>query len=67
MAGLEHELEVIQEPAFIAQQARGYGLGGPREIPFSLGPGASPLPSDAPGSPRCGSVPRPRSARWSGG
>ncbi len=50
VAGLEHELEVIQEPAFIAQQARGYGLGGPREIPFSLGPGASPLPSDAPGS-----------------
>ncbi|HEV8402160.1 MAG TPA: hypothetical protein VGQ31_03920 [Candidatus Limnocylindrales bacterium] len=50
VAGLEHELEVIQEPAFIAQQARGYGLGGAHEIPFSLGPGASPLPSDAPGS-----------------
>ncbi|HEY2888292.1 MAG TPA: hypothetical protein VGJ17_06730 [Candidatus Limnocylindrales bacterium] len=50
VAGLEHELEVIQEPAFVAQQARGYGLGGAHEIPFSLGPGASPLPSDAPGS-----------------
>lgn len=50
VAALEHELEVIQEPAFIAQQARGYGLGGAHEIPFSLAPGASPLPSDAPGS-----------------
>ena len=50
VAGLEHELEVIQEPAFIAQQARGYGLGGTHEVPFSLAPGASPLPSDAPGS-----------------
>jgi len=50
IAGLEHELEVIQEPAFIAQQARGYGLGSAHEIPFSLAPGASPLPSDAPGS-----------------
>jgi hypothetical protein len=50
VAGLEHELEVIQEPAFIAQQARGYGLGSAHEIPFSLGPGASSLPSDAPGS-----------------
>jgi hypothetical protein len=50
VAGLEHELEVIQEPAFIAQQARGYGLGSAHEIPFSLAPGASPLPSDAPGS-----------------
>ena len=50
VAGLEHELEVIQQPAFVAQQARGYGLGDSHEIPFSLGPGASPLPSDAPGS-----------------
>jgi hypothetical protein len=50
VAGLEHELEVIQQPAFIAQQARGYGLGSAHEIPFSLAPGASPLPSDAPGS-----------------
>ena len=48
--GLQRELEVIQQPAFVNQQARGYGLGGAHEIPFSLAAGASPLPSDAPGS-----------------
>ena len=50
IAGLERELETIQQPHYIAQQARGYGLGSSREIPFSLAPGASPLPADAPGS-----------------
>src|SRR5690242_7026275 len=50
IAALQHELETIQQPRYIAQQARGYGLGFSREIPFSLAPGASPLPSDAPGS-----------------
>jgi hypothetical protein len=48
--GLEHELALIQQPAFVSQQARAYGLGGPHEIPFSLAGGAPPLPSDAPGS-----------------
>jgi hypothetical protein len=48
--GLERELQVIQQPAFVNQQARGYGLGGTHEIPFTLAAGASPLPSDAPGS-----------------
>ena len=47
---LELELQQIQEPRYIDQQARGYGLGAGREIPFTLGPGASPLPDDAPGS-----------------
>jgi cell division protein FtsB len=50
IAALEGELQRIQEPRFILQQARGYGLGGSREIPFTLAPGASPLPDDAPGS-----------------
>jgi cell division protein FtsB len=47
---LSKELEVVQRQAFIEQQARAYGLGGARERPFTLGPDASPLPADAPGS-----------------
>jgi cell division protein FtsB len=47
---LSKELDVVQRQAFIEQQARAYGLGGARERPFTLGPGASPLPADAPGS-----------------
>ena len=50
IAGLEQELERIQQPRFILQEARGYGLGGSKEIPFTIAPGASPLPADAPGS-----------------
>jgi hypothetical protein len=50
IAGLERELQRIQQQRFVVQQARGYGLGGPREIAFTLAPGASPLPDDAPGS-----------------
>jgi len=47
---LERELDRVQEPRYILQQARGYGLGGSHEISFTLAPGASPLPDDAPGS-----------------
>lgn len=47
---LERELESIQQLPFVLQQARGYDLGGPHEISFSLAVGAPPLPSDAPGS-----------------
>ncbi len=50
VASLERELQQIQEPAYVTQQARGYGLGGPREIAFSLEPGAPPLPPDSAGS-----------------
>ena len=32
------------------QQARGYGLGGRREIPFTLAPSAPAAAQDAPGS-----------------
>lgn len=48
--GLERELDRIQQPRFILQQARAYGLGGAREIPFTLEPDAPPLGADAPGS-----------------
>ncbi len=47
---LERELELIQRDPFVAQQARSYGLGGRREIPFSLAADVPPLPPDAPGS-----------------
>ena len=47
---LQRELNLVQRQTFIEQQARAYGLGGPRERPFELAPGASPLPADAPGS-----------------
>ena len=50
VAGLERELAQIQEPRFVLQQARGYGLGGAKEIPFTLAAGAAPLGADAPGS-----------------
>ena len=50
IAGLERELQRIQQQRYVVQQARGYGLGGPREIAFTLAAGAPSLPPDAPGS-----------------
>ncbi len=50
VAGLEHELEVIQQPRVHRPAGARLRPRRPHEIPFSLGPGASPLPSDAPGS-----------------
>lgn len=50
IAALERELDRIQQPRFILQQARAVGLGGHKEIAFTLDPGAPPLPADAPGS-----------------
>jgi cell division protein FtsB len=50
VAGLTRELDQIQRRRYIEQQARGYGLGGAKEIPFMLAPHAPPLPDDAPGS-----------------
>lgn len=50
VAGLEREYQVIQGDAWVRQQARAYGLGSGREVPFTLGPGAPALSSDAPGS-----------------
>jgi hypothetical protein len=50
VARLESDLGRVQDPRFINLQARAYGLGGPREIPFALAAGAPALPADAPGS-----------------
>lgn len=50
IAALERELDRIQQRRFILQQARAYGLGGHREIAFTLHPGAPALSANAPGS-----------------
>jgi len=42
------ELAIVQSPAFVALQARAYGLGSPKEQVFSLNPGAPPPPSITP-------------------
>jgi cell division protein FtsB len=47
---LDAELKLIKQPAFVSQIARGYLLGAPREIPFTVDSNAPPLPSDAPGA-----------------
>lgn len=50
VAAMERELDTIARQRFIDQQARGFGVGGAREIPFTLAPDAAALPADAPGS-----------------
>jgi hypothetical protein len=50
VAGLERELDRIQQRRFVLQQARAHGLGGHNEIAFTLDADAPPLPDDAPGS-----------------
>jgi cell division protein FtsB len=50
VAGLTRELDQIQRPRYVAQQARGFGLGATKEIPFALAEDAPPLADDAPGS-----------------
>ena len=50
VAAAQHELTLIQQQAYIQQQAREYRLGRPREIPFILADDAPPLAADAPGS-----------------
>ncbi|MEX1172261.1 MAG: hypothetical protein WEG56_06580 [Chloroflexota bacterium] len=50
VAALERELDLIARQRYVEQQARGYGLGTAREVPFSLAVGAPGLPADAPGS-----------------
>jgi len=47
---LEGELSRIQEPRYVLQQARAYGLGDAKEIPFTLDHDAPPLGANAPGS-----------------
>lgn len=50
VAAFERELDLIARQRYVEQQARGYGLGTSREIPFSLAADAPTLPPDAPGS-----------------
>lgn len=50
VASLEQELKLVEDPAFVSEMARGYLLGTPKEIPFTVDPKAPPLPSNAPGS-----------------
>jgi cell division protein FtsB len=50
VAALQRELELINRSDYVAQQARGVGLGASNERPFSLAPGAPRLPANAPGS-----------------
>ncbi len=47
---LQQDLASVQDGRFIRLQGRAFGLGGPGEIPFTLGADASPLAADAPGS-----------------
>ena len=47
---LQRELTLIQQQAFITQQAHGLGLGGAKDHAFILAAGAPPLADDAPGS-----------------
>jgi hypothetical protein len=59
VAGLERDLDHVQDPRFIKVAGRAFGLGGPGEIPFALAAGAPQLAADAPGSAsvRLGAVP----------
>jgi cell division protein FtsB len=50
VAALEHELQTIERPAYVSQQARAYGLGTDKEIPFALDPAVPSPGPDAPGS-----------------
>jgi cell division protein FtsB len=50
VGALERELDLIARQRYIEQQGRAYGLGGPREIAFTLEKDAPALPADAPGS-----------------
>jgi cell division protein FtsB len=50
VSALDRERDLIARQQYLEQQARAYGLGLPREIAFTLDPGAPPLPDDAPGS-----------------
>jgi hypothetical protein len=50
IAGLERELERIQQRRFVLLQARGHGLGGHKEVAFTLDPDAPAVPANAPGS-----------------
>jgi len=50
VASLEQELQVIEQPAYIAQASRAYRIGTDREIPFTLDSSVPSPAADAPGS-----------------
>lgn len=50
VAALERERDLIVEPNYVGQEARGKGLGTPKEIAFSLDPNVAPPVDGAPGS-----------------
>ena len=50
VADLQREFALIQQQAFITQQAHGLGLGGEHDHSFVLAADAPPLADDAPGS-----------------
>jgi hypothetical protein len=50
LTALQGELALIQQPAFVSALARGFLLGSPREITFTIDPNAPALPANAPGS-----------------
>ena len=50
VAALRDEVDLVTQSDYVAMEARGYGLGNAREIPFTLDPSV-PAPTDgAPGS-----------------
>jgi cell division protein FtsB len=50
VAALKNELEIIERPEYVAQQARGYRVGSRQEIPFTLDSSVPDPGPDAPGS-----------------
>lgn len=50
VAALKNELEIIERPEYVAQQARAFRVGSRQEIPFTLDPSVPDPGPDAPGS-----------------
>jgi cell division protein FtsB len=50
VSALQKERDLIVEPNYVAQEARGHGLGSAKEIAFSLDPNVPPPVDGAPGS-----------------
>jgi hypothetical protein len=50
VGALEKERELIVEPRYVAQEARGHQLGAPKEIAFSLDPSVAAPVDGSPGS-----------------
>jgi hypothetical protein len=50
VAELQREFDLVQQQAYIEQQARGIGLGSAKDHAYVISPDASPLPATAPGS-----------------